>query len=203
MHYDLQLVAHKLIRWESYLNGYRFPDWKEIPNIGLYMEQMIALLTQYLDFIPVEDPKEKPVTATAIHNYVRLRVMPAPEKRKYYRVHIAYLIMIFTLKQSVSIQGIQKILPQDLTEEQVKNHYMGFVAKHHCVSQYFTQQTRDAARDILNPQSTDESTDESAIENFVTQMVLTAGFSRLLVEKLLRLKDADTDEILRLEEEKD
>ena len=199
MHYDIELVAHKLIRWEKYLNGYRFPEWKEIPNIGLYMEQMIALLTQYLDFIPVEDPLEKPVTATAIHNYVRLRVMPAPEKRKYYRVHIAYLIMIFTLKQSVSIQGIQKILPQNLTEEEVKEHYMEFMAQHQRISRYFTEQTRDTARDILSP----DCTDESAIESFVTQMVLTAGFSRLLVEKLLRLKDADKEEILQMEEEKE
>lgn len=31
----------------------------------------------------MEDSKDKPVTPTTINNYVRLKVMPAPEKRKY------------------------------------------------------------------------------------------------------------------------
>ena len=81
MRYDKELIAHKLLRWEDYLNNYKLPAWKELPDIGLYMDQVIALLGQYLDFIPVEDPKNKPVTPTTINNYVRLKVMPAPEKR--------------------------------------------------------------------------------------------------------------------------
>ena len=107
MPYDKELITHKLIRWEEYLNHYKLPAWKELPDIGLYMDQVIALLAQYLDFIPVEDQKDKPVTPTTINNYVRLKVMPAPEKRRYYRVHIAFLIMIFTLKQGISIGSLQ------------------------------------------------------------------------------------------------
>ena len=93
MPYDKELIAHKLIRWEHYLNNYKLPAWKELPDIGLYMDQVIALLGQYLDFIPMEDSKDKPVTPTTINNYVRLKVMPAPEKRKYYRVHIAFQVV--------------------------------------------------------------------------------------------------------------
>ena len=55
MPYDKELIAHKLIRWEHYLNNYKLPAWKELPDIGLYMDQVIALLGQYLDFIPMED----------------------------------------------------------------------------------------------------------------------------------------------------
>lgn len=62
MSYDKELIAHKLIRWEHYLNNYKLPAWKELPDIGLYMDQVIALLGQYLDFIPMEDSKDKPVT---------------------------------------------------------------------------------------------------------------------------------------------
>ena len=76
MPYDKELIAHKLIRWEHYLNNYKLPAWKELPDIGLYMDQVIALLGQYLDFIPMEDSKDKPVTPTTINNYVRLKVMP-------------------------------------------------------------------------------------------------------------------------------
>ena len=127
MPYDKELIAHKLIRWEHYLNNYKLPAWKELPDIGLYMDQVIALLGQYLDFIPMEDSKDKPVTPTTINNYVRLKVMPAPEKRKYYRVHIAFLIMIFTLKlQEVgnfytaqTRAAVQDILDPQVTDEGV------------------------------------------------------------------------------------
>ena len=124
MSYNKELIAHKLLRWEHYLNNYRLPAWKELPDIGLYMDQVIALLSQYLDFIPVEDMKhEKPVAPTTINNYVRLKVMPAPEKRKYYRIHIAFLIMIFTLKQGASISGLQQLLPaNDASEEEVRTY---------------------------------------------------------------------------------
>ncbi len=196
MSYDKELIAHKLRRWENYLINYKLPAWKELPDIGLYMDQVIALLGQYLDFIPVEDQKDKPVTPTTINNYVRLKVMPAPEKRKYYRIHIAYLIMIFTLKQGTSISGIQQILPADAPEEEVKEFYSNYIARLQDISRFYTAQTRSAAQDLLE-QPTEAK--EGSIEHFIIQSILMSGFSRILADKLLRLRDADTQQVLELE----
>ena len=44
MAYDTKLIAGKLRRWEKYLLAYRLPAWDTIPDIGLYMEQVIDLL---------------------------------------------------------------------------------------------------------------------------------------------------------------
>ena len=195
MRYDKELIAHKLLRWEDYLNNYKLPAWKELPDIGLYMDQVIALLGQYLDFIPVEDPKNKPVTPTTINNYVRLKVMPAPEKRKYYRIHIAYLIMIFTLKQGTSINAIQQLLPASADEEEVKTFYTSYVERLQKIALFYTSQTRDAVQDILDPQTANEG----AVENVILQSILMSGFSRILAEKLLNLRDADTQQVLELE----
>lgn len=195
MPYDKELIAHKLIRWEHYLNNYKLPAWKEIPDIGLYMDQVIALLGQYLDFIPIEDAKDKPVTPTTINNYVRLKVMPAPEKRKYYRVHIAFLIMIFTLKQGISLNGLQQLLPSTADEEETRTFYTSYVARLQEVGNFYTAQTRAAVQDILDPQSSDEG----AIENVIIQSILQSGFSRIMAEKLLHLQDADPQQVLELE----
>ncbi len=108
MAYDNALVAGKLRRWEKYLDDFRLPRWEEIPNLGLYMEQVTVLLREYLDYLPPELKDEQFITAATINNYVRIKVMPEPVKRRYYRVHIAYLIIILTLKQSLSIALIQK-----------------------------------------------------------------------------------------------
>ena len=195
MPYDKELIAHKLIRWEHYLNNYKLPAWKELPDIGLYMDQVIALLGQYLDFIPMEDSKDKPVTPTPINNYVRLKVMPAPEKRKYYRVHIAFLIMIFTLKQGISINGLQQLLPSTADEEEIKNFYTSYVERLQEVGNFYTAQTRAAVQDILDPQVTDEG----VVENVIIQSILQSGFSRIMAEKLLHLQDADPERVLELE----
>lgn len=196
MSYDKELVAHKLRRWENYLINYKLPAWKELPDIGLYMDQVIALLGQYLDFIPVEDQKNKPVTPTTINNYVRLKVMPAPEKRKYYRVHIAYLIMIFTLKQGTSINGIQQLLPADAPEEEVKTLYTNYIQRLQDISLFYIEQTRAAAQDLLEQP---KEAKEEAIEHFIIQSILMSGFSRILADKLLRLRDADTQQVLEQE----
>ncbi len=195
MSYDKELIAHKLIRWEHYLNNYKLPAWKELPDIGLYMDQVIALLGQYLDFIPMEDSKDKPVTPTTINNYVRLKVMPAPEKRKYYRVHIAFLIMIFTLKQGISINGLQQLLPSTANEEEIKIFYTGYIAQLQEVGNFYTAQTRAAVQGILDP----KTADEGAVENVIIQSILQSGFSRIMAEKLLHLQDADPERVMELE----
>ena len=123
MHYDNELVAGKLRRWEKYLNDYRLPDWESIPDFGLYMEQVLALLTEYLDYLPPEIKEERFITAATINNYVRNKFMPEPRKKKYYRVHIVYLIMICTLKQSLSIATLQKMIPVGISEAEVKEIY--------------------------------------------------------------------------------
>ena len=109
MAYDKALVAGKLRRWESYLDSFRLPAWEDIPDFGLYMEQVTVLLKEYLDYFPPELKEEQFITAATINNYVRIKVMPEPKKRRYYREHIAYLIIILSLKHSLSIALIQSM----------------------------------------------------------------------------------------------
>ena len=204
MSYDKELIAHKLLRWEHYLNNYRLPAWKELPDIGLYMDQVIALLSQYLDFIPVEDMKhEKPVAPTTINNYVRLKVIPAPEKRKYYRIHIAFLIMIFTLKQGASISGLQQLLPaNDAGEEEVRAYYTDYVERLQFACALFTNQVRSVAQKAFDPQNPQSITDQ-AVETLVVQSVLNSALSRITGEKLLRLRNADPVKVMEQEKRND
>lgn len=80
MNFDKDLVAGKLRRWDRYLNRYHLPAWEEIPDIGLYMEQVVTLLRGYLDYLPPELKEEEAVTAAAINNYVPRAPCPAPSK---------------------------------------------------------------------------------------------------------------------------
>ena len=198
MQYDKDLVAHKLRRWDKFITDYHLPEWETIPDFGLYMDQVIVLLEQYLSFIPSPaGTKEHFVTSSTINNYVRLKIMPAPVKRKYHRVHIAYLIMILTMKQSLSISDVQKVIPPDSSEEEVRVVYENYSEKFRRLALFFNQQVQSGAEGIHTPgQSTD-----NAVELLVIESALIAGFSKILAEKLIRLCGADTEDVLAAEGE--
>lgn len=198
MQYDKDLVAHKLRRWDRFITDYHLPEWETIPDFGLYMDQVIVLLEQYLSFIPSPaGTKEHFVTSSTINNYVRLKIMPAPVKRKYHRVHIAYLIMILTMKQSLSISDVQKVIPPDSSEEEVRVVYENYSEKFRRLALFFNQQVQSGAEGIHTPgQSTD-----NAVELLVIESALIAGFSKILAEKLIRLCGADTEDVLAAEGE--
>ena len=64
MNFDNDLVVGKLRRWEKFLAAYRLPEWDAIPDFGLYMEQVVQLLKQYLDYLPPELRQTEPITST-------------------------------------------------------------------------------------------------------------------------------------------
>ena len=197
MQYDKGLISHKLARWDKFITEYHLPDWDAIPDLGLYMDQVIVLLEQYLTFIPAPTgSKERFVTSSTINNYVRLKIMPAPVKRKYHRIHIAYLIMILTMKQSLSISDVQKVIPPDSSEEEVRVVYENYSEKFRRLALFFNQQVQSGAEGIRT--ATEQSCD-NAVELLVIESALIAGFSKILAEKLIRLCGADKEDVLAAE----
>jgi len=119
--------VQRLTAWMEDLEKFDLPDWDSLPQLDLYMDQVILLLNRYLSPIVRE---EKYVTASIINNYVRMKVMPPPVKKRYARAHLAYLIIICTLKQSLSISCIQRMLPAEHREEDVRMLYTDFVRQY-------------------------------------------------------------------------
>ena len=193
--YDSRLVAGKLRRWSHYLQHYRLPTWEQIPTLGLYMDQVLTLLSRYLPFLPKKEKEEQIITTSAINNCVRMKLMPAPEKKKYNRIHIAYLIMICALKQSLTMSEIQKILPNGLTEDEVKKTYEAFVDQYTDSARVFVSMVESMAAQLLAA----ESADAADVNSFVLSTAVMTNFSRLLTTKLLDLQNAPfTEEAVAL-----
>ncbi len=187
MDYDKRLIAGKLRRWEKYMESYKLPVWEDIPNIGLYMNQVISMIKEYLDYMPPELKGEEFITSATVNNYVRKRIMPEPKDRKYYRIHIVYLIMICSLKQSLSIPLIQTIIPLGLSEHELKDIYNVYVKQHQLGIMYFIKQVRMAAGGILDHEDKSAlSTDRTS--DLILTMTVVGGLTKLLAEKLLMLE---------------
>lgn len=193
MTYDKELVAEKLRRWDKYLSNYRMPPWESIPDLGLYMEQVILLLQQYLDYLPLKLKEDPLITAATINNYVRMKIMPEPRKKRYYRIHLAYLILIMTLKQSLSIQMIGRLIPVGQSEEQIEQVYRAYAERHRAVTEYFVEQVRLLAAPILGHTPTTPISAQEP-EELVVMSAMFGGLSRLLSEKLLLLEGTSEEE---------
>ena len=91
----------------------------EIPNIDLYMDQVLTFMNGHLeDAKRYED--DKIMTKTMINNYAKNRLIPAPDKKKYSKEHIMVLMFIYYFKNILSIGDIQSIL-NPLTERYFAN----------------------------------------------------------------------------------
>lgn len=193
MDFDNSFIEKKLRRWEKYLNEFHLPSWDEIPDLGLYMEQVLALLTEYLDYLPPELKDEQFITAATINNYVRNRYMPKPRKKKYYRIHIAYLVMICTLKQSLTIATLSRVIPNDIPEERVKEIYTAYTERHRIAAEFFIETVRVVAAPILGH---DERRTPASVDNandLISAYSILSGLSGLLAEKLILLDGKPSD----------
>lgn len=90
------------------IHHFTCPVWTDFPDIELYMDQVISVLERYLTpFFPEE---EKCITSTMINNYVKQRLLPPPENKRYGKKHLAYLFMISILKRFMQLSEISTLV---------------------------------------------------------------------------------------------
>jgi len=116
-----------LSQWADSISRWHLPRWSELPQIELYVDQVVAFLeTQLGGLLLVE---EKFITAAMINNYVKQGLLPKPVKKKYGRPHIARLIIITLSKQTVSLADIQAAVDFALWNRQPMEVYDAFCAR--------------------------------------------------------------------------
>ena len=82
---------------------------EDIPNIDLYMDQVLTFLNQDLGTVR-EVNEDKAMTKTMINNYTKNQILPPPEKKKYSREHMLNLIFIYYFKNFLGLKDIKSIL---------------------------------------------------------------------------------------------
>lgn len=103
-----------------------YPKWDELPEIDLYLDQVLLYVNQISNSAIVQN--EKGLTASMINNYVKHGHVDKPIKKKYKRNQVARLIVITSLKNVFSIQEISKTLAVFTANNQSQHRYDDFVA---------------------------------------------------------------------------
>ena len=88
---------------------FHMPRYDEIPDIDLYMDQLLAYIEKILSPLFIND-NEKILTTSMVNNYVKQGVLPPTVKKRYSREHVIILMEICLAKQIYSIQEIGKLI---------------------------------------------------------------------------------------------
>ncbi len=117
-------IESKFNEFTKEMKNFKLPHWNDLPDIDLYMDQVISLMEKYLTYVAGSDSKT--LTPSMINNYVKLNIIPAPNKKKYSREHIAYLLIICSLKQIMPISRIKEMIDiklQNSTISEILDYY--------------------------------------------------------------------------------
>jgi hypothetical protein len=180
MQYDKDGFSRYYDQISSALRSFQLPTWEDFPDLELYMDQMIVLINRYLAF-PDGTEEEKCVTASMINNYVKMRLMPPPVKKKYSRAHLAYLVVICSLKDALGMAVIQKIFPTGMGGELLRSRYNSFVANQVKAYHYVADNIDSVAIPLLQEQ---ELTSDR-IHDLVMQVGVSASITKNLSERFI------------------
>ncbi len=97
-------ILGELKSWLENLGSRKLTDWEDIPDIELYMDQVVGYIDRQLAYIKSDE--EKTLTPAMVNNYVKLGTLPKPEGKKYGKAHIARLFPLCVLKQILPLPVI-------------------------------------------------------------------------------------------------
>lgn len=109
--------------------------WNQIPNVGLYLEQVTKYLNEQLAILSCP-----PLTGSMISNYVKKGLVKNPVKKQYDREHIALLLLLGIVKCTLPLDTVQFLLSDPcLTTQQGFDWYMEVTEAAFCGMQFGTE----------------------------------------------------------------
>ncbi len=168
------------------IQGLHLPRFEELPEIDLYMDQVVALMQKYLEPL-LGKGSDKAITPSMINNYVKQGAVPAPVKKRYGREHIAQLIIICIFKQILPIPSIQAIMKNYLSRCTVCQMYNRFSENYELLG----RQTVDRTRQRWDRIQRQGGSDDTARDDLVVQMAMSASVHKILIEAFLDRMKSD------------
>ncbi len=118
----------KILQFARSIKGKTPADWDHLPDIGLYMDQVVTFLERQL--APYRESEgDHLITPSMINNYTKAGVVHRAEAKKYSQSHIALLILVCTLKQVLSIPDLTRLLSGSPGESEIASLYASFRMK--------------------------------------------------------------------------
>lgn len=113
-------VMNNVEKIEELSASKRLPEYREIPNVGLYLEQVVKYINESLEVFNLS------ITHSMLSNYVKKGYIAGPIKKLYYADQIADLIFIVVAKQVLNMENIASLLERRKSTYSIESAYNYF-----------------------------------------------------------------------------
>lgn len=80
--------------------------WEELPDLALYMDQIIAYMPRQL----IRFGEGESLTSAMVNNYIKDGLVPRADGKRYGPVHLGYLTAVCALKKVLPVRDIGALL---------------------------------------------------------------------------------------------
>lgn len=88
----------------AHVEAFRLPRYREIPDVGLYLDQTVKYINRYLEPLGCME-----ITSSMVSNYVKKGYISNPVHKQYDADQIAYLIFISVAKSVLTMEHIARL----------------------------------------------------------------------------------------------
>lgn len=160
------------------LNGFSLPRYAELPEIELYMDQVISVAEKYLSALAVGE--RSLITPSMINNYVKNGVIPPPHRKRYTREHLAAIIIICALKSTVEIQDIALVVNNSTNARGMEKTFDTFAEQYEAHMAAIVEKSRATA----------QSDSDHAPYKVIVENAILSSTARIAVEYAMNSIDA-------------
>lgn len=163
----------------------------DIPNIDLYMDQVIQLFENKFAGSKRND-EEKVLTKTMINNYAKGKLMFPISNKKYSKEHLILISLIYQLKAALSINDIKKtldglnkrIIKDDIDLDSFYNSYLHLAEKNAAnFKKDMDRRAQDVKEEIADGHAHDLTNLEQVL--MIASLVHMSSLYRKVAEKLV------------------
>ena len=97
-------------------------DWNDLPDLALYMDQLISYMPRQL----IRFDAEEQLTPAMVNNYIKDGLVPRAEGKRYNRDHLAFLTAVCALKKVLSVKDTSVLLETVRADRPARELYADF-----------------------------------------------------------------------------
>jgi hypothetical protein len=163
--------------WLDELAKFELTEYEKLPDIDLYMDQMITYLDRHLQPFATSS-LDKQITSSMINNYVKGDCIPSPIAKKYNKEHIALILEICLLKKVLNISDIKQIFDINYNNTDFRETYNDFAKN-------INDKLHSLSSDVNQKIENIDTNDQNALINLALDLSLSANIYTLIAKRIL------------------
>jgi len=167
------MFLEELEMLRSALTQNRPVSWEDLPDIELYMDQLLT----YMQRQQVISRPEDALTSSMVNNYIKDGLIDKPRSKRYSRDHLANLTAICILKQVLSVKDVSFLLNQETRDREISLFYKKY------------NEILDESMNRISEDLTDIS-DAKALSDTALRLAVHSYTAKLTCEYLLEILKA-------------